>query len=117
MASQNQTKYTASLLKSNCLIIDKLAEQTLYDESLLGSMTQQLIEERTNSHLDSYILHKRNPDKPFVPRCTIVTSSFQPVDWTNNMVQDPKKTYLIARLFYQNYATTIHIDETNMPEN
>lgn len=109
-------KIYSSLLKSNCLIIDKSAEQTLYDESLLGSMTQ-FIEERTNSHLDSYILHKRNPDKPFVPRCTIVTSSFQPVDWTNNMVQDPKKTYLIARLFYQNYATTIHIDETNMPEN
>lgn len=108
-------KIYSSLLKSNCLIIDKFAEQTLYDESLLGSMTQQL-EERTNSHLESYILHKRNPEKPFVPKCTIITSSFQPVDWTNNMVQDPKKTYLIARLFYQNYATTIHIDETNMPE-
>ncbi len=109
-------KIYSSLLKSNCLIIDKFAEQTLYDKSLLGSMTQ-LIEERTNSHLDRYILHKRNLDKPFVPRRTIVTSSFQHVDWTNNMVQDPKKTYLIARLFYQNYATTIHIGETNVPEN
>lgn len=39
-------KIYSSLLKSNCLIIDKFAEQTLYDESLLGSMTQ-LIEERT----------------------------------------------------------------------
>lgn len=106
MASQNQTKYT----KSNCLIIDIFVKQTLYDESILGSITQ-LIEDRTNSHLDSYILHKRNPNKPFVPGYTIVTSSFQPVDWTNNIVQDPKKTYLIARLFYQNYATTIHIDE------
>ena len=76
----------------------------------------QLIEERTNSYLDSYILHKRSPDKTFVPRCTIVTSSSQPVDRTNNMVQDPKKTYLIARLFYQNYAKTIHIDETNKPD-
>ena len=30
-------KIYSSLLKSNCLIIDKFAEQTLYDESLLGS--------------------------------------------------------------------------------
>ena len=108
-------KAYSSLLKTNCLIIGYFAETTIYDESILESM-HRLLETRAKVHQNSYIQHKYNPKKAFTPLCTIITSSYQPVDWTKIMVQDAKKTFGIARLFYQSYATTIHIDETNKPD-
>ena len=108
-------KAYSSLLKTNCLIIENFAETTIYDESILESM-HRLLETRAKAHQNSYIQHKYNPKKAFTPLCTIITSSYQPVDWTKIMVQDAKKTFGIARLFYQSYATTIHIDETNKPD-
>lgn len=110
-----QNKAYSSLLKTNCLIIENFAETTIYDESILESI-HRLLETRAKAHQNSYIQHKYNPKKAFTPLCTIITSSYQPVDWTKIMVQDAKKTFGIARLFYQSYATTIHIDETNKPD-
>ena len=78
------------LMKKNCLIIDNFAEKTVYDEELLDEMAQ-FIKSRADAHRESYVQHKHNPKIPFVPCCTIVTSSFEPVDWTNYMKQDDKK--------------------------
>ena len=78
------------LMKKNCLIIDNFAEKTVYDEELLDEMAH-FIQSRADAHRESYIQHKHNPKTPFVPCCTIVTSSFEPADWTNYMKQDDKK--------------------------
>ena len=78
------------LMKKNCLIIDNFAEKTVYDEELLDEMAH-FIQSRADAHRESYIQHKHNPQTPFVPCCTIVTSSFEPADWTNYMKQDDKK--------------------------
>lgn len=102
------------LMKKNCLIIDNFAEKTVYDEELLDEMAQ-FIKSRADAHRESYVQHKHNPKIPFVPCCTIVTSSFEPVDWTNYMKQDDKKTYNIARFFCDSYATSFHVDENNSP--
>ena len=102
------------LMKKNCLIIDNFAEKTVYDEELLDEMAQ-FIKSRADAHRESYVQHKHNPKIPFVPCCTIVTSSFEPVDWTNYMKQDDKKTYNIARFFCDSYATSFHVDENNAP--
>ena len=91
-------------MKKNCLIIDNFAEKTVYDEELLDEMAH-FIQSRADAHRESYIQHKHNPKTPFVPSCTIVTSSFEPADWTNYMKQDDKKTYNIARFFCDNYAS------------
>ena len=104
------------LMKKNCLIIDNFAEKTVYDEELLDEMAQ-FIQSRADAHRESYIQHKHNPQTPFVPCCTIVTSSFEPADWTNYMKQDDKKTYNIARFFCDNYAVSLHVDENNTPAN
>lgn len=104
------------LMKKNCLIIDNFAEKTVYDEELLDEMAQ-FIKSRADAHRESYIQHKHNPQTPFVPCCTIVTSSFEPADWTNYMKQDDKKTYNIARFFCDNYAVSLHVDENNTPAN
>lgn len=102
------------LMKKNCLIIDNFAEKTVYDEELLDEMAQ-FIKSRADAHRESYVQHKHNPKMPFVPCCTIVTSSFEPVDWTNYMKQDDKKTYNIARFFCDSYATSFHVDGNNAP--
>ena len=104
------------LMKKNCLIIDNFAEKTVYDEELLDEMAH-FIQSRADAHRESYIQHKHNPKTPFVPCCTIVTSSFEPADWTNYMKQDDKKTYNIARFFCDNYAVSLHVDENNTPAN
>ena len=102
------------MMKANCLIIDDFAGTRIYDEELLDGITQ-FIEARVKAHKESYIQHKHNSKKPFVPCCTIATSSFEPVDWVKYMDQHEKKTYALARFFYQSYATIIHVDETNIP--
>lgn len=104
------------LMKKNCLIIDNFAEKTVYDEELLDEMAH-FIQSRADAHRESYIQHKHNPKTPFVPFCTIVTSSFEPADWTNYMKQDDKKTYNIARFFCDNYAVSLHVDENKTPAN
>lgn len=102
------------LKKKNCLIIDNFAEKTVYDEELLDEMAQ-FIKSRADAHRESYIQHKHNPKMPFVPCCTIVTSSFEPADWTKYMKQDDAKTYNIARFLCDNYAVSLHVDENNAP--
>ena len=102
------------LKKKNCLIIDNFAEKTVYDEEILDEMAQ-FIKSRADAHRESYIQHKHNPKMPFVPCCTIVTSSFEPADWTKYMIQDDVKTYNIARFFCDNYAVSLHVDENNAP--
>lgn len=111
--SSANTTYDA-MMKANCLIIDDFAGIRIYDEDLLDGITQ-FIAARANAHKESYIQHKYNSKKPFVPCSTIATSSFEPVDWVKQMDQHEKKTYALARFFYQSYAAVIHVDETNMP--
>lgn len=111
--SSANTTYDA-MMKANCLIIDDFAGIRIYDEDLLDGITQ-FIAARANAHKESYIQHKYNSKKTFVPCSTIATSSFEPVDWVKQMDQHEKKTYALARFFYQSYAAVIHVDETNMP--
>ena len=87
------------LKKKNCLIIDNFAGKTVYDEEILDGMAH-FIKSRADAHRESYIQHKHNPKMPFVPCCTIVTSSFEPADWTNYMKQDDKKTYNIFLSYF-----------------
>lgn len=108
----SNTAYSA-MMKANCLIIDDFAGTKIYDEDLLDGITQ-FIEARAKAHKESYIQHKHNSKKPFIPCCTIATSSFEPVDWVKYMDQHEKKTYALARFFYQSYATILHVDETNL---
>lgn len=100
------------MMKTNCLIIDNFAGKLVYDEDILDAMTD-FIQARAELHRDNYIQHKHDSGKPFVPYCTIATSSFEPAEWTKHMKQDPVKTFALARFFYQNFATIIHVDETN----
>ena len=102
------------LKKKNCLIIDNFAGKTVYDEEILDGMAH-FIKSRADAHRESYIQHKYNPKMPFVPCCTIVTSSFEPADWTKYMKQDDAKTYNIARFLCDNYAVSLHVDENNAP--
>ena len=102
------------LKKKNCLIIDNFAGKTVYDEEILDGMAH-FIKSRADAHRESYIQHKHNPKMPFVPCCTIVTSSFEPADWTKYMKQDDAKTYNIARFLCDNYAVSLHVDENNAP--
>ena len=102
------------LKKKNCLIIDNFAGKTVYDEEILDEMAQ-FIKSRADAHRESFIQHKHNPEMPFVPCCTIVTSSFEPADWTSYMKQDDAKTYNIARFLCDNYAVSLHVDENNAP--
>ena len=113
VSPSSNTAYNV-MMKANCLIIDDFAGTRIYDEELLDGITQ-FIEARVKAHKESYIQHKHNSKKPFVPCCTIATSSFEPVDWVKYMDQNEKKTYALARFFYQSYATIIHVDETNIP--
>ena len=96
--------------KANCLIIDNFAGTRVYDQDILDCITQ-FLEERAQSHTDSCIQHEHNKSKPHIPRCTIVTSLFQPANWVGTMDQHEKKTFVLARLFYSSHATIINIDD------
>lgn len=105
-------KIYEKMQKSNCLIIDNFAGTRVYDEDILDCMTQ-FLEERAQAHTDSCIQHEHDASKPLVPRCTIVTSLFQPANWVGTMDQHEKKTFVLARLFYSSHATLLQVDETN----
>lgn len=102
------------LKKASCLIIDNFAGKTVYDEEVLDEMAQ-LIKFRVDAHKESFVRHKSGSKNSPVPCCTIVTSSFEPVEWTKYMKQPDEKTYDLVRFFYDSYATHLHVDEANVP--
>ena len=102
------------LKKASCLIIDNFAGKNVYDEEVLDEMTQ-LIKFRVDPHKESFVKHKSGSKNPPVPCCPIVTSSFDPVEWTKYMKQPDEKTYDLVRFFYNSYATHLHVDENNAP--
>ena len=102
------------LKKASCLIIDNFAGKTVYDEEVLDEMAQ-LIKFRVDAHKESFVKHKGGSKTFPTPCCTIVTSSFEPVDWTKYMKQADEKTYNLIRFFYNSYAAHLHVDENNVP--
>lgn len=99
------------MAKTNCLIINNFAGTNVHDEDVLDGMTL-FMEERTQSHTDSLIQHEHNSSSPFVPCCTIATSSFEPANWIGTMDQHEKKTFALARLFYSSHAVVIQVEES-----
>lgn len=72
------------------------------------------LEQRALTHRENFVAHKHGK-KPLTPCCTIVTSAFEPSEWTRYMKQDTKKILSISQLFHEKYALSIHVDETNTP--
>lgn len=110
--SKNNEKYS-DLVGMNVLVIDNFAEDNVYDEEILDNL-KSFLDSRALMHHNNFVAHKYGKEL-FKPCCTIITSAFEPAEWTQYMKQDNRKTLSISRLFHEKYAFSIHVDEMDMP--